>query len=74
MDRICKICITFKFSNFVARSFLLAVGPDHYSAIQFHIGEGALECHLPIKCSEKKVSQKSFECSKNRATSKCPGR
>ena len=30
----------------------------NYSAIPFHIGEGALECHLPIKFSEQKRFRK----------------
>ena len=37
----------------------------HYnSVIPFHIGEGALECHLPIKFSEQKRFRKSEEKNK----------
>ena len=35
----------------------------YYSAIPFHVGEGALECQLPIKFSEKiQKNQKNFNC------------
>ena len=48
---------------------LLGFLVHYYSAIPFHIGEGALECHLPIKFSEQKKKirkirrKKNFNCS-----------
>ena len=35
----------------------------YYSAIPFHIGEGALECHLQIKFSENKGFRKIIKTS-----------
>ena len=43
------------------RHCLLGFLVHYYNAIPFHIGEGALECHLQIKFSEQKSSEKSEE-------------
>ena len=40
------------------RHCLLGFLVHYYSAIPFHIGERALECHLPIKFSEQKRFRK----------------
>ena len=40
------------------RHCLLGFLDHYYSAIPFHIGEGALECHLPIKFSAQKRFRK----------------
>ena len=55
---------------FVARIETMLSGflVHYYRAIPFHIGEGALECHLPITFSQNKgfcsgKSEKKFNCS-----------
>ena len=48
------------------RHCLLGFLVHYYSAIPFHIGEGALECHLPIKFSEQKRFRKSEKKNKKK--------
>ena len=43
------------------RQCVLGFLVHYYSAISFHVGEGALECHLPIKFSENKRFRKKSE-------------